>query len=44
MEPEVQVTSTKDNYLFVNVFALTCLFRQIKIKKKKNGNKKKEKK
>lgn len=30
MEPEVQVTSTKDNYLFVNVFALTCLFRQIK--------------
>ena len=30
MQPEVQVTSTKDNYLFVNVFALTCLFRQIK--------------
>ena len=32
MEPEVQVTSTKDNYLFVNVFALTCLFRQIQLK------------
>ena len=30
MEPEVQITSTKDNYLFVNVFAFTCLFRQIK--------------
>ena len=30
MEPEVQVTSTKGNYLFVNVFALTCLFRKIK--------------
>ena len=30
MEPLVQVTSTKDNYLIVNVFALTCLFRQIK--------------
>ena len=30
MEPEIQVTSKKDNYLFVNVFALTCLFKQIK--------------
>ena len=30
MEPVVQVTSAKDNYLFVNVFALTCLFRPIK--------------
>ena len=25
MEPEVQVTSTKEYYLFVNVLALTCL-------------------